>query len=132
MTPLPVPEADLESQHFFAALDDGQLKILRCDRCGTAHLAVLACNACGGTTFSSEDASGLGVVYSFTRTHIAHHPAFTDRLPFLGGIVELEEGPRLFAPLLGDQPVAIGTTVALELLPAEGRNIAAFRMRQAP
>lgn len=125
---LPIPEPDAASAHFFAALDEGRLEVLRCDKCATVHLAVLTCDVCGGGTFTAEQASGGGTVYSFTRLHIAHHPAFADRLPVCGGIVELDEGPRLFAPLLGEGRAAVGTRVRFELLPVGDRAVAAFRL----
>ncbi|MBJ7499335.1 MAG: OB-fold domain-containing protein [Sphingopyxis sp.] len=128
MTSQPVPESDPASAQFFAALDEGRLDLLRCRQCGTAHLAALVCDACNGTVFAPEPASGAGTIFSFTRTYIAHHPAFADRLPYCGGIVELAEGPRLFAPLLGDVPFAVGAAVAFEPQRAEGRGIAAFRL----
>lgn len=128
MTTQPVPEPDIASAHLLGALDVGRLDLLRCRQCGTAHLAVLVCDACGGADFATEPASGIGTIYSFTRTHIAHHPAFADRLPFCGGIVELAEGPRLFAPLLGDGPIAVGAIVTFEPQRVESRGIAAFRL----
>jgi len=127
MTPLPVPEPDLASARFFEALDAGTLQILRCAVCGTAHLAVLTCDVCGGTDFEGIVASGVATIYSFTRVHIAHHPAFADRLPVCGGIVELEEGPRLFAPLFGEGPFAVGDRVKLELFKSGNRVVAGFR-----
>lgn len=125
---IPMPEPDLASAHFFAALDQGRLEVLRCGTCDTAHLSVLACDVCGGSDFTGEPASGGGVIYSFTKLHTAHHPAFADRLPVCGGIVELDEGPRLFAPLFGEESLAIGARVLVELLPVEDRKIAAFRL----
>lgn len=125
---LPVPDPDTASAAFFGALDQGRLEILRCIRCDTPHLAAITCDACGGTSFQSEPASGQGILYSFTRTHMAHHSAFADDLPFAGGIVELDEGPRLFAPLLGTGNLRIGQPVQLELLAVGNRNVAAFRM----
>lgn len=128
MTTQPVPEPDLASAQLLDALDEGRLDLLRCRQCGTAHLAVLVCDACGGTDFAAEQANGVGTIYSFTRTHIAHHPAFADRLPFCGGIVELTEGPRLFAPLVGEGLFAVGATVTFEPQRVESRGIAAFRL----
>lgn len=127
MTALPIPEPDLPSAAFFAALDAGHLDIQRCSACGTAHLAAFTCDTCGQAEFHAEPASGDGTVHSVTQVHIAHHPAFLDHLPWCGGIVELDEGPRLFAPLLGGTAFAIGDRVKLQLLPMEGRQAAAFR-----
>ncbi|QKS00262.1 OB-fold domain-containing protein [Sphingomonas sp. CL5.1] len=128
---IPIPEPDLASAHFFSALDQGRLEVLRCSTCDTAHLSVLACDVCGGSDFTAETASGRGTIYSFTKLHTAHHPAFTERLPVCGGIVELDEGPRLFAPLFGEAPPAIGARLQVELLPVEDRVIATFRLVQS-
>lgn len=127
MSALPIPQPDLASAAFFAVLDSGGLVIQRCTACGTAHLAALTCDACGNAGFRAEPASGHGVVHSLTRVHIAHHPAFQDHLPWCGGIVELDEGPRLFAPLLGETPFAIGDRLDLQLLLVEDRRAAGFR-----
>lgn len=124
---LPLPDPDLASARFFAALDAGRLEIQRCTNCGTPHLAVITCDKCGGDTFVAETASGEGTIYSFATTHNVHHPAFADLVPFSGGIVELAEGPRLFAPLLGEGPFRIGQAVRVELMPVESRKLACFR-----
>ena len=127
MTPIPLPNPDLASAHFFEALDRGRLEVLRCVGCGAVHLAFLTCDVCGSSDFTALPASGEGTIYSFTRLHTAHHPAFADRLPVCSGIVELAEGPRLFAPLLGEGPFAIGARVRLELQRVGDRAVAAFR-----
>jgi uncharacterized OB-fold protein len=128
MTAIPIPQPDSASAHFFDALDHGRLDLLRCDGCRTMHLSVLTCDVCSGSDFTTEPASGGGTIYSFTRVHIAHHPAFADRLPVCGGIVELDEGPRLFAPLLGDGIPVVGAKVRIEMIPVEERAVAAFRL----
>lgn len=128
---LPVPDPDLASARFFAALDRGRIEIQRCVRCRTPHLAVILCDACGGDVFLAEHAAGSGVIYSATRCHTVHHPAFADLVPFTGGIVELSEGPRLFAPLLGPGPFAVGQAVTSEVLPVGERKLAAFRRTDA-
>lgn len=126
MTVPPIPDPDPASAHFFASLDAGKLSLLRCLTCATPHLAALTCDACDGDRFRTERASGRGVIHSLTRVHMAHHPAFAGQLPVIGGIVELAEGPRLFAPLIGDGPFAIGDEVRCEIRVHDGRGIAAF------
>ena len=50
--------------------------------------------------------SGKGMVYSFTiiRQVIDNSPAFQNELPFTVGLIELEEGPRLYSKVTGFQP----------------------------
>jgi len=59
--------------------------------------------------------SGKGVVYSFTiiRQVIDNAPAFNSDIPFVIGLVELDEGPRIYSNITGTRPeeVAIGDEV---------------------
>ncbi|MFC3340628.1 Zn-ribbon domain-containing OB-fold protein [Paracandidimonas soli] len=45
-------------------------------------------------------ASGYGVLIAATRTHFAA-AGFADRIPYWEGLIKLDEGPRIFAPLGG-------------------------------
>ena len=47
-----------------------------------------------------REASGQGTLAAATRTHFPA-PGFTDKLPYLQGVVLLDEGPRIFANLTG-------------------------------
>ena len=45
-----------------------------------------------------REVSGKGALYSFTETHVAP-PGFEDLAPYMIGVVELDEGVRMMAPL---------------------------------
>ncbi len=47
-----------------------------------------------------REASGLGTLVAFTLTHLAT-PGFEDQVPYLEGLVRLDEGPRVFTALAG-------------------------------
>lgn len=47
-----------------------------------------------------REASGQGTLAGVTRTHFPA-PGFTDKLPYLQGVVRLDEGPRIFANITG-------------------------------
>ena len=47
-----------------------------------------------------RQASGLGTLVAFTLTHLAT-PGFQDQVPYLEGLIRLDEGPRIFATLQG-------------------------------
>ena len=44
---------------------------------------------------------GMGTLYTFAIYHQAFHPAFAEKLPYVVGIVELEEGPMLISNIVG-------------------------------
>jgi uncharacterized protein len=57
--------------------------------------------------------SGKGEIYSFTviRQVIDNSPAFQAEIPFVIGLVELEEGPRIYSNV-DEKEVMIGNKVS--------------------
>jgi len=53
----------------------------------------------GRANLQWKEASGKGRLYSFTNTFVAA-PGFEERVPYLVGIVELDEGVRVFSNLV--------------------------------
>ncbi len=47
-----------------------------------------------------REAKGEGTLAAITRTHFPA-PGFLDKLPYLQGVVRLDEGPRIFANITG-------------------------------
>ena len=45
-------------------------------------------------------AKGTGTLAAITNTYFAA-PGFADKLPYLEGLITLDEGPRIFAPVIG-------------------------------
>ena len=75
-----------------------------------------ACAKCGSFEWDTVTASGRGTVYSFVVVHHPQVPAFDYPLPI--AVVELEEGTRLVADLIGVDPAAvhIGMPVIVEMV----------------
>lgn len=113
----PLPEPDTDSAAFFAGLAEGRLLIQRCGACGAAQLAKHMCTECGGEDLTWVPASGRGRIYSFTRIHLAYHPAFAGTLPYAAALVELEEGPRLYGAMADVDPaqVDVGVPVRVDI-----------------
>ncbi len=61
--------------------------------------------------------SGNGIVYSFAviRQVIDNSPAFQNDIPFVIGLIELDEGPRIYSNVTGSKPeeLSIGDRVAV-------------------
>lgn len=57
------------------------------------------CPSCGLTDVEWKSLSGKGNLYSFTiiRQVIDNSPSFQKDIPFLIGLVELDEGPRIYS-----------------------------------
>ena len=117
-TPLrPRPAITHDIAFFFEGARQGELLIQRCAECGRLrHPPRPACASCGSFDWDTVVSSGRGTVYSYV---VVHHPqvgGFDYPLPI--AVVELEEGTRLVADLIGVDPadVHIGMPVVAEMV----------------
>ena len=113
--PRPHAQPDAVTQPFWDGIAVGKLRLQRCRSC-TRHLFYPrpVCPHCMSADLEWFDASGSGVVYSFTTVHRAP-PGFEP--PYVVALVELQEGVRMLTRLVGVEPdrVAIGLAVELAI-----------------
>ncbi|MDX1376475.1 MAG: Zn-ribbon domain-containing OB-fold protein [Burkholderiales bacterium] len=129
---LPFPEPQTaEARHFFAAAAEGRLELQRCAACGRVWFFPRpACVACGATDYAWLRASGRGTLHSFSIVRRAPSAEFRERVPYVVALVDLEEGPRMMANVLGEGALEVSIGDALELTfeeRGEGRRLPQFR-----
>jgi len=113
----PRPALTLDNKFWFDAAKEHRLVIQRCAGCGTLrHPPRPRCAKCGSYEWDAIDASGRGTVYSFVVNHHPQVPAFDYPLPI--GLIELEEGTRLVADIVGIDAadVEVGMPVEVEFV----------------
>jgi uncharacterized OB-fold protein len=113
----PRPALTQDNAFFFAGARQGRLLIQRCGSCGTLrHPPRPACVVCRSFEWDTVEATGRGTVYSYVVVHHPQVPAFDYPLPI--AVVELEEGTRLVADLVGvaTQDVTIGMPVVVDFV----------------
>jgi uncharacterized protein len=128
--PIPIPDQD--STPFWTATADRRLLVQHCENCGRNQLYPrLYCRYCHSEKLDWEEASGRGRIYSLTVVRRAPSPAFADAVPYPIALVDLEEGPRVMANILGADPdePRIGRSVTLDWVALdEGLAMPAFRL----
>ena len=115
--PRPRPAVTADSAFWFEGAKAKRLLIQRCTSCGTLrHPPGPACPKCRTYDWDTVESSGRGVVYSFVVNHYPQVPAFDYPLPV--GLIELEEGTRLIADLIGVDAadVTVGMPVQVEFV----------------
>lgn len=118
--PAPPPLGhDPLSAFFWEGARAGELRIQRCQRCGTyIHLPRPICRNCQSFDLAGEKVSGRATLYTWTQTFKAFHPFYVDRVPFLLATVTLAEQPglQLLTNLVGiDEPdVRIGMELEVQ------------------
>jgi uncharacterized protein len=100
----PLPAAEDLAGTFWRAAAEGRLLIQKCPECGQRqHYPRHVCTGCGGSP-EWEEASGQGVVHTFTVIRQNGARPFKDQLPYVVAMVELDEGPRLMGHVTGITP----------------------------
>ena len=118
LAPHPTPE----DREFWEGAHRGELRIQHCTTCGKhQHYPRFLCSHCGESTLEWITASGLATIYSFTVVRQNGVPPFSERVPFVVAVVDLdEEGARMVAalPKLAPEDARIGMRVRAEFRPA--------------
>lgn len=113
--PLPVPTP--ESEPFWEGCRRHELLLQRCGACGSLWFPPAAlCANCLSDSWSWSRTSGRGTVYSFVVFRRVYHPGFTDEVPYVVAVVELEEGPRLPTALVGVSIDDVSCDMAVEVV----------------
>jgi uncharacterized OB-fold protein/acyl dehydratase len=111
----PRPALTQDNAFWFEGARQHRLLIQRCKECGTLrHPPRPMCSECRSYEWDVVDASGSGTVYSFVVNHYPQVPAFD--YPLAVGLIELEEGTRLVANVIGVEPgdISVGMPVEVE------------------
>lgn len=111
----PPPGVSDDTGFFWEGARLGKLLIQRCKDCGTLrHPPGPVCSKCHSFEWDTLEASGRGSIYSFVVMHYPEVAPFEHPNPI--GLIELEEGTRLVAQLVGVAPTAleIGQEVQVE------------------
>ncbi len=120
-------------EEYLKNIENEMFRTYRCIDCGMVIAPPSgSCYGCGSSNMEWADVSGKGELVSFTVIHIAPDE-FADEAPYFIAIVELEEGTRVSARLLGFDPlkpeeVKLGIPLTLDYEKGKsGKTYLAFR-----
>ena len=127
--PLPVPNPT--TQPFFDAACEGRLRLQHCPRDGFFFYPRSRCPGCLGDDWSWKDVSGRGSLHAFTVDRVGHDPALARDVPFAIAVVELEEGPRMTARVVGCdfEDLRVGMPLEATFEMVDGVSLVRFRPR---
>ena len=101
----PQPKPSPESAPFWDGAKAHKLLLPRCNSCGRFWFPPSRrCVHCLSSDFAWTESAGQGRIYSFVVFHRVYHSAFESDVPYTVAVVELDEGPRLIANIVGTPP----------------------------
>ena len=93
----PLPDTDWEAtREFWAGAARGELVLPRCDACGTFNWYPRErCRSCEQGSFTWTPVRGRGRLFSWSVVRQPFLPQFGDKVPFVPGLVAIDEDPRV-------------------------------------
>jgi uncharacterized OB-fold protein len=115
---------------FWAATAEGRFQLQRCNECDTVlWFPRRHCPSCWTENVSTFDASGKGVVYSFTVIRKGAM-AYKESGPFVIAYVELAEGPRVMTNIVDCDVETVKVGMPVEVVWHDtGQGNALYRFR---
>jgi uncharacterized OB-fold protein len=105
---LPPPVANADSLPYWSAARERRLLIRKCTACGALHfMPRYLCPTCWSDRLEWVESKGTGTVHSYTIIRRAPAAAFVPRVPYVIALIELDEGPRMMANVLGEDALAV-------------------------
>ena len=109
-----VPSRTPETEAYWESAGKGVLLVKRCRSCGEAHHFPRAiCPFCFSDLTEWQQASGKGVIYSFSVMRRAP-------IPYVIAYVTLEEGPTMMTNIIGCDFDAVAIGKRVNLVPGPG------------
>jgi hypothetical protein len=114
--PLPVPDED--SAPFWQACRAGELRMQHCNNCGAyRYPPANLCPDCGSGDTGWEKLSGRGRVFSWiTITHPIPRAVYEQDVPYLVGLIDLEEGARMASNIIGCAPEDVSAGMEVDVV----------------
>ena len=128
--PTPAPTVTQGNAAFWAATAEGRFQLQRCNECDTVlWFPRRHCPSCWTENVSTLDASGKGVVYSFTVIRKGAM-AYKESGPFVIAYVELAEGPRVMTNIVDCDVETVKVGMPVEVVWHDtGQGNALYRFR---
>jgi uncharacterized OB-fold protein len=127
----PLPRLDEpDTAPFWRATCEGRLCYQVCRGCGgVVFYPRRHCTRCTSLDLEWRESTGLGTVYTYTVVRQHGHEFFRRRAPYVVAFVDLDEGFRMLAEVVGTEPgeVRIGQRVRLDWEDHQALRVPLFR-----
>lgn len=100
----PLPHPTEISAPYWEGLQAHEVRLQQCDQGHWLFFPRTHCPTCGSRQLAWRKVSGEGQLYTYTVARVPTMPEFTDEMPQLLAVVELDEGVHINTTLVGVAP----------------------------
>lgn len=100
----PLPQPTAISAPFWDGLKAHEVRLQQCDKGHWLFFPRTHCPTCGSRQLTWKTVSGEGQLYTYTVARVATLPEFSDEMPQLLAVVELDEGVHINTTMVGVKP----------------------------
>lgn len=126
------PTTTPETAPFWNAANEGVFLIQSCPDCGKKQYHYRAlCSHCWSDRIEDFPSSGRGTVWTFSVVYRNNTPGYTEKVPYVVGLVELEGGVKVVTNIVGADPESVTFGTPVEVVferSASGQNIPLFKV----
>ncbi len=142
----PLPQPTPISAPFWDGLKAHEVRLQQCDHGHWLFFPRTHCPTCGSRDLTWKTVSGEGTLYTFTVARVPTLPEFSDEMPQLLAVVELDQGVHINTTMVGVQPEGLrvgqrvrpvfderpGSITLLRYTPTESSHPAVMMGQAAP
>jgi uncharacterized OB-fold protein/acyl dehydratase len=103
----PLPRPTSISAPYWDGLKAHEVRLQQCEQGHWLFFPRTHCPVCGSRSLAWRQVSGEGKLYTFTVARVPTLPEFTDEMPQLLAVVELDEGAHINTTMVGVEPAAL-------------------------
>lgn len=103
----PLPQPTAISAPFWDGLKAHEVRLQQCEHGHWLFFPRTHCPTCGSRQLNWKTVSGEGTLYTFTVARVPTLPEFSDEMPQLLAVIELDEGVHLNTTMVGVAPEAL-------------------------
>ncbi|MGV8805928.1 MAG: bifunctional OB-fold nucleic acid binding domain-containing protein/MaoC family dehydratase [Polaromonas sp.] len=100
----PLPQPTPISAPFWDGLKAHEVRLQQCEHGHWLFFPRMHCPTCGSRQLTWKTVSGEGTLYTFTVARVPTLPEFSDEMPQLLAVVELQQGVHINTTMVGVQP----------------------------
>lgn len=112
----PLPVLNDANGPYWESARERRLRLPQCSKCSRYFYPLTPrCPSCLSAELRWQEVSGRGTLVTWNVMHQVYDKAFADLAPYVVGVVQLAEGPKVISNIVDCDPAVLRTGLPLQL-----------------